>query len=403
MLSESEKNLLDKISAEKSGMLDLVTKWANINSGSTHLAGLQTMQQKLCDAFSTLADTTETLKAKPINELNHQGQITQTTVGDALLFTKRKNAKYKILFMGHMDTVFGKNHPFQTVTQKDANILQGPGVADLKGGLVVLLHTLKAFEQSPVANQIGWEILINGDEELGSRGSAEHIVEAAKRNQMGLVFEPSLPDGAIVGERQGIGNFTVAVQGVAAHAGRDHHLGRSAIVAMSEFIIKVEQLNGTISDVTLNVGKMSGGESVNSVPAHAICQIDIRVKNANDFSNIEKQILGIAGQIRKKDGITLKIEGSLNRPPKPVTEAVKKMYSAYEEIAKDLNFDIRLIPSGGCCDGNNLLAAGLPNLDTLGVRGGAIHSDQEYMLIDSLVERTQMNTLFLLRHAAIHF
>lgn len=216
---------------------------------------------------------------------------------------------------------------------------------------------------------------------------------------LGLIFEPSLPDGAIVGERKGIGNFTVAIQGKSAHAGRDHALGRSAILAMSEFIIAAEALNGTKQDVTLNVGLVEGGESVNTVPASALCQIDVRVKHANEFNEIAQKIEAIAKRLGQKESITVKVDGELNRPPKSVTTKVQALFDAYANIARDLQLPIKMVQSGGCCDGNNLMAQGLANLDTLGVRGAKIHSDQEHMHIASLVERTQMNTLFLLRLA----
>ena len=403
MTDSTVQTLLQIIQAQKTPMLTLVKDWAQINSGSWNSAGLKLMLQTLQKAFTPLADDCQILAAKPWLQLNQQGAFETTLLGDSLLLSKRPNAKIKILFMGHMDTVFGSDHPFQQVTELDSNRLQGPGVADLKGGLVVLLNTLKIFETLPEAQNIGWEILINADEELGSRGSADHILAAAKRNHLGLVFEPSLPDGSIVGERKGIGNFTVAVQGKAAHAGRDHALGRSAILALSEFTVLAESLNGTIPDVTLNVGKISGGEAVNSVPAHAFCQIDVRVKHAGDFDSLNNHLQKLTVQIAKKNDVKFVIDGGLNRPPKPLTESVQKIFAAYASIAKDLNLPLQLKPSGGCCDGNNLLAAGLPNLDTLGVRGGQIHSEAEHMFIDSLVERTQLNTLFLRKLARGEF
>lgn len=395
MTDHSGLMLLKHIASEKTNMLALVKTWAEINSGSGNFSGLACMAEALKTAFSPLADDTQVLKAKPWLQLNKQGEFSQTFLGDALLFRKRPQAKTKVLFMGHMDTVFGADHPFQKVTTLDTHRLQGPGVADLKGGLVVLLNTLKIFETLPEAQNIGWEILINADEELGSRGSQDHIVSAAKRNHLGLVFEPSLPDGSIVGERKGIGNFTVASIGKSAHAGRDHASGRSAILALSEFIVKAESLNGTIDKTTLNVGKIEGGESVNSVPAHALCHIDVRVHSASDFDILSRHLQKIADEISKKSELKLILDGQLNRPPKPLTQSVQKMFDAYARLAHELNLPLKMQPSGGCCDGNNLLASGLPNLDTLGVRGGQIHSHDEYMIIDSLVERTQLNFLFL--------
>lgn len=395
----SLESYLTKIDSEKDVMIALTEKWSAINSGSFHLEGLAKMKAELEQAFAHLADNITTLKADPWERLNRQGEIEKHTLGDALLIQKRPQAKIKILIAGHMDTVFGKHHHFQTPKRIDNNTLNGPGVADLKGGLVVMLKTLEAFEQTDVARNIGWEILINADEEIGSFGSARHLEDAAKRNHLGLIFEPSLPDGSLVGERKGAGNFTVSVKGKSAHAGRDHHLGRSAILALSEFIVKAESLNGTIDDLTLNVGLVEGGEAVNAVPETAICQIDVRVKQAEDFYTLEKKLNEIVATLNKKEGITLKLKGDLKRPPKAFSEKIKKIYKGYQDCAEQLGLTLNLRATGGCCDGNNLAAAGLPNLDTLGVRGGHIHSDQEFVLLDSLTERAKLSFLFLTKIA----
>ena len=158
-----------------------------------------------------------------------------------------------------MDTVYAVDHPFQKSVRIDDKILRGPGATDAKGGIVVMLVVLQAFERSPWAEKVGWEVLINPDEEIGSPGSAPLLIQAAKRNHLGLVFEPSLPDGNLVGARKGSGNFTVIARGKAAHAGRDPQLGRNAIDALARFIVALASLDDSGDATTTNVGSHPGG------------------------------------------------------------------------------------------------------------------------------------------------
>src|SRR5262249_39128994 len=153
-----------------------------------------------------------------------EGREKSRPLGKALAFQSPPRAGPRVLLGIHYDTVFGVDHLFQSVTRVDENTLRGPGVCDAKGGLLVLLHALLALERSPVAGSLAWEVLLNPDEEIGSPGSGSLFAAAAKRNDIGLLFEPALPDGSLVASRKGSGNFTFIVHGRAAHAGRDAHL-----------------------------------------------------------------------------------------------------------------------------------------------------------------------------------
>ena len=157
---------------------------------------------------------------------------------------------------------------------------RGPGVIDAKGGLVVLLTAIDAVERSDLAGNLGWELFLNTDEEIGSPGSAAFFAEAAKRNHLALLFEPAMPDGALVSERKGSGNFSLVVRGRAAHAGRDFSAGRNAIVAAADFAVAVHRLNGTIPEVTLNVARIDGGGPANVVPDLAVCRLNAGSRDA---------------------------------------------------------------------------------------------------------------------------
>ncbi|MCH2547282.1 MAG: hydrolase [Alphaproteobacteria bacterium] len=392
---------LDWLATQQQSMLDMTLTWAHINSGSYNLNGLADMATALESEFGALEpDSSEKIDLTPLEAVSADGTVVHIPLGQALRFRKRSNAPLKVLLTGHMDTVFPKDHSFQSCTKMDSDTINGPGVADMKGGLVVMLHALKALEKSPWHEHIGWEILINSEEEIGSIGSAPFLVEGAKRNDFGLTYEPSMPDGTLAGARKGSGNFTAVVNGRAAHAGREPHLGRNAIVALSEFNLAIFALNGAMEGITVNPGKLEGGGPVNVVPDLAICRFNIRISTPEEQTYVEVALKELEQSFNEKDGITLTIHGSFTRPPKILSPINQQLFSMVKDCGSQLGLSLHEKPTGGCCDGNNLAAAGLPNVDTLGVRGANIHSADEYMIISSLTERAQLSALLLMRLAA---
>ncbi len=382
-------------------MMQLTYDWSAINSGSYNVSGLQKMASVLADNFLWLGGQEERLALPPLRKLQDNGEMAEIPQGEALRIRKRPHAPVQILLAGHMDTVFGEDHPFQLPEFVEGkNALRGPGVADLKGGLVVMLKALETLEKSPWAEQIGWEVLINPDEEIGSIGSAPLFIEAAVRCHLGLVYEPSLPDGALVGERKGSGNFTVLVRGKAAHAGRDFATGRNAVALLAEITTALHELNDQKSGVTVNCARIRGGAALNVVPDIASLGFNVRVQSEDEKQWLAHRIEEKIESFRIRDGFSVQMEGSFTRPPKPTSAGMRRMQEMLVSCGDMLGQAITFRDSGGACDGNNLAAAGLPNIDTLGVRGGNIHSDQEYMLLDSLVERARLSALLLMRLAS---
>jgi glutamate carboxypeptidase len=273
-------------------------------------------------------------------------------------------------------------------------------VADLKGGLVVMLTALQALERSPYAEKVGWEVLLNPDEEIGSPGSAPLLEQSARRNHLGLVYEPALADGTLAGARKGSGNFTAVVRGKAAHAGREHHLGRNAIVALADFVGALDALNGRRPGVTVNPGRIEGGGPLNVVPDLAIVRFNVRVADAEQQTWVDQELQRLGAAIDAREGISLALRGRFGRPPKVLTSANLALFEMLAGCGAELGVGIRWQSTGGCCDGNNLAAAGLPNVDTLGVCGGRIHSSREFVLLDSLTERARLSALFLMKLGA---
>lgn len=377
-------------------MLKSTIELAEINSGSLNAEGVNQVLAKLQNLVAPLGGIQEVISVQPWEVINDQGESITHTLGKALRIRKRPEAPVQVFLCGHMDTVFAIDHPFQSVKWLDDNTINGPGVTDLKGGLLVMIKALEVLEQSPWAEHIGWEILFNPDEEIGSPGSASLIDEAAKRIHLGMIFEPSMPDGSLAGKRKGSGNFTVVSKGKAAHAGREHHLGRNAIRALCDFVSAMDNLNGLQPGVTFNPGYIHGGGAVNVVPDTCTHQFNIRIEQPDDEEWCLEQLNQIIENINQRDGIHLTLHGGFSRKPKIITPANQQLFDMVKQFGKELGLEIAVKPTGGCCDGNNLASAGIPNIDTLGVQGGAIHSDQEYLKVSSLVPRAKLSAALLL-------
>lgn len=382
-------------------MHERLLEWSEINSGSFHLDGLSTMHQQLTNAFSVLKGDIKSFQADPLTEISVNGETITRPLGDGLLITMRPEKKRQILLTGHMDTVFSEDHAFQTVTKLDDNRLNGPGVSDMKGGLLVMLYALQALEQSPYAEEIGWQVLINADEEIGSLGSAPMIEKVSQGKTLGLVYEPCMDDkGLMASRRKGSGKFTIKVKGLAAHAGRDFESGRNAIVKLSQLIGQIHELNGRREGVTINIGIAHGGSALNAVPDTAIARLDVRIMAEDDSNWVLNQLDTLIDEANQEPDYTVTRHGGFSRPVKLVDEKSQALMDKVKAIGEHLSIPITYAPlNGGCCDGNNISACGVPVLDTLGVRGGLIHSDREYICLDSLVERAKLSALLLMEFA----
>lgn len=383
-------------------MHQILIALADTNSNTFNIAGLDHLLQKLSGLLETLDGKQEIISLQPLKQVGAQGEIRQVPLGKVLTVRKHTEAPLQVLLSGHMDTVFPADSAFQKAVHLEGNTLNGPGVADAKGGLVILMAALEALERSPWSGNIGWEILINPDEEVGSPGSAPLLEQGARRHHLGLVYEPAFPDGGLAAERKGTGYFTAVIRGRAAHAGRDPHLGRNAIRAMADFVQTIDDLNGQRNGVTVNAGSVQGGGPVNIVPDLAIVKFNVRTALPDDEIWIQKQLDKAARAVNVRDGLTLELHGQFFRKPKVLSKANHRLIGMISECGTELGMKLPWHNTGGCCDGNNLASAGLPNVDNLGVRGGNIHTDQEYMYLSSLTERAKLSALFLMKLASGH-
>ncbi|QIK95487.1 hydrolase [Sphingomonas sp. HDW15A] len=394
-LSNTEREAVERASAEP--MLEQVEAWAAVNSGSRNLAGLETTAAMLADAFSALPCELVLEAAAPVESVDAAGRKIPLEHGRNLHLTVRPNAPVQLLFTGHMDTVYGPDHPFQELSWLDDGILGGPGVADMKGGIAVMLAALKAVE-SIDEQHIGYEVVINSDEEVGSLGSAALLARAARGKRAALTYEPAaLPDGTLAGARPGSGNFDFTIHGRSAHAGRNPEDGRNALVAAAELAIRLK--DGMGPRLSVNPARIDGGSPNNVVPDLAVLRVNVRPATLDDQARAQSLIDSSVAMVAANHEVTIQVHGHFARPPKPVTPAIETLFGIVRQAGADLGQSIDWKPTGGVCDGNNIAACGVPVIDTMGVRGGKIHSPEEYLIVESLKERAALSALTILRLA----
>ncbi len=389
---------LDWITAQAPTLRPQLLQLSDTNSGSFNAAGVRAVAEQIARLYAPLAPKADWLEVSPYQATADDGSVRERPLGPALRLRKHADAPLQIFLGGHLDTVFAADHAFQRAREVDADTIHGPGVADLKGGLLVMWLALSALEHSPWRGRIGWEILLNPDEEIGSAGSAPLLRTAAERNHFGLIFEPSFPDGGLASARKGSGNFDVLVHGKAAHAGRNPEQGRNAIAAAASLVSSINQLNGQRPGLTLNPGYIRGGGALNVVPDLCVFKFNVRTTRSDDECWLQEQLDLILNRAQC-EGVRFELRGGFTRPPKPVSEPMQRLMHWLGDCGRALGTELSFSATGGCCDGNNLAAYGLPNIDNLGVVGRDIHSDRETMRYSSLAERARVSALLLLRLA----
>jgi len=385
-MSNHEK-MRAEIASREAGWQALLVRWSEINSGFDHAAGLVRMLDELSHAFSQLP-----------------AKITRLGPGKGALAPDlgircRPNAKLQILLSGHYDTVFGANDPFQHCRPLPGGCLNGPGLADMKGGIAVMLAALTAFETHPAAANIGWEVLLTSDEENGSHGSREHLLAAARRHHLGLVFETSPQGDDVVRSRKGTATLLVTARGRAAHSSLARIEGRNAVVALAEFLVAAHALNREIDGIVLNVANCAGGGAVNVVPDAARAELHLRCGRRNEGERAIARLHELAAAIDGRDGFGLRVEGDFNRPPMEPQPAAAAWTEILQACGRDLGQVIGLRDVNSASDANFFAAAGLPTIDGLGVDGDELHSDREFYRLASLGRRACLVATFLARLA----
>lgn len=383
-------------------MLAQVETWAALNTGSRNLEGLRDMAGMLADAFAILPGEIALVEPTPVDSVAPDGQVVPLSHGQHFHLTVRPQAPVQILLTGHMDTVFAATDSFQTLKWLEPGVLNGPGVADMKGGLSIMLAALTALESSTLSQRIGYEVVINSDEEVGSASSSALIARSAKGKIAALTYEPALPDGTLAGARAGSGNFSIVVLGRSAHAGRNPEDGRNAIVAAADIALRLKSASGVRPNgqgFSCNPARIDGGGPNNVVPDHAVLRVNFRPRTPADETAASILLDQVIADVAAAHDVLIHRHGGFGRPPKPMDEKAERLFGLVKQCGEDLGIAIGWRDTGGVCDGNNIAACGVPVVDTMGARGGSIHSADEYLITDSLAERARLSALTIMRIA----
>lgn len=297
------------------------------------------------------------------------------------------------MLLGHADTVWPKGTIKKMPFQRDDNVLTGPGIYDMKAGLVMMIMALQLIRELGLKTEVAPVIFINSDEETGSRESVTRIKNMARAMTRVYVLEPSLdPDGKLKTRRKGVGHFDIKIQGVSSHAGIEPEKGRSAIVELSYLIQNLNALNEPENGISVNVGKIDGGISTNVVAAESSASVDVRVLTRKDAEKIERAIKSIEPSTR---GVQLEIEGGFKRPPLVQNQRNRELWQAALKIGDELGMDLTEGTSGGGSDGSytSLYTA---TLDGLGAVGDGAHSPTEMILLEETLRRIALLVNLLL-------
>lgn len=373
------------------GIREDLVEICEINSGSSNLQGLLKAAQWLRQQFPVDCEFSSIALPKRTN-IDDLGKEIKHLAAPLLRWDCRPAARRRVLLAIHYDTVFGPEHSFQNCEQIDSDCLRGPGVADAKGGILVIMKALEAYERFAASDELGWTVVLNPDEEIGSPSSVDYFQNIASDFDFGLLFEPALPTGELVSERKGSGNYDIVVRGKSAHAGRHFEDGRNAVTALCEAMLRLDGLNHQgRAGLTVNVGNVVGGGPVNVVPDTAVGRINVRMQDQESADWFEEQIASVISELASKDGIEASYYGKIASPPKSMNAAIKNLMAAIESCSEEvLGEDVKWRSTGGVCDGNKLAAAGLPNIDTLGPIGDGLHSSQEWVKLSSIPQKAKV-------------
>jgi len=293
-----------------------------------------------------------------------------------------------ILLVGHLDTVFPPG-TFDRGTTTQGSYLSGPGVADMKGGLAVILGALWALDRLKVLPKIPLLLAFNGDEEIGSPGSGQKLEELARCCRLGFVFECGGPDGSVVTSRRGLCRYSLKIKGKAGHAGNLQTAKQSAVVELAHQILKLEALNDQEAGLSVNVGRASGGSAANVIPGKAEAEFEVRFTEQRQSDEIEQKTRASTNS-PYHSSLIVQVARSHSRPVMARTPATARLYQEAVRIGEEIQISLSEESRGGASDANLLAASELPTIDGLGPVGEMDHSENERILKDSLFQRVEL-------------
>lgn len=417
-LTDAEQRVCAAVSARRAALVEDLRLHVGLPTGGGNASGLARSRELLAARARRLGASVEVKTGDPrpvwlYGEPGYGGRgadmpkaagVPGAETGSAAVAVCRRERvggedRRPVLVCGHLDTVHDPLGPFQKLTiAPDGRTATGPGCADMKGGLVIGMGALEALEECGV--RLPWTLVLNSDEETGSYRSRRTIFEEAARvaaaGGVGVALEPAGARGELIVERAGSGQFFIEAHGRAAHVGRDFRSGVSAVNALAGLIVRIAALGRSDEGLIVNIGPIDGGTATNVVPDRARAWGNVRFPDRAAAKRFEEDLRAAAGSV-VGPGLSVEVAIDLSRQAKPRTVGVDRLASIAQTVSEQLGRELPLGATAGVCDGNVMQSAGLATLDTLGVRGGGLHTTDEWIEMDSLVERCQLLALFLMR------
>lgn len=384
-MQDTEAKITSWILSTQDQALDLLEQLVSINSFTTNVAGVNQTQDLIANFLAKLRLSVR--------------RVPVAGRADILIARTAAPCGRSILLVGHADTVHPPDSPFRGFTRDETRAF-GPGVLDMKGGLVTILWSLKALSEHGLLDKLPISVLINSDEEVGCPETHRIVEEEAKAARCALVFEWGRAKDGIILRRKGVGSFLVKVRGKAAHAGNAHREGANAVVQLAHSITRLSSLTDYGSGVTVNVGVIQGGSAINTVPEFAQASLDVRVERTEDFLRLKDKILSIASEV-VVNGTQVEVEARSFLPPMVETEESDALFESFRQFGPPAGLHYDKVPGilGGGSDANRTAYQGVPSIDGLGPFGDFAHSDKEYIQLDSLPKKMINLALWLAKQS----
>lgn len=394
-LSGLEQRIVRAVQARESALLEDLRLHVGIPTGGFNEDGIELTRRLLTGRLEVLGAAHRQIPGDPKPDwLGAAGAYIPSTSICARL---QGATAGRVLIAGHMDTVHDPKGSFRELSvAPGGKTAVGPGCVDMKGGLVIAVAALEVLEELGVP--ASWTVLLNGDEETGTYHSERAIREQAAGHDFGLALEPALPGSALAIERVGSGQFMIETRGRAAHAGREFAKGVSAVNKLAECILAVARMPRPEAGIVANIGPLRGGVATNAVPDSAAAWGNVRFPDPASADELGAMLDSLQTEADAMPGVV--VRRSFNRPAKPLIPGTQALALRARGVAEDLGMTLPFEKTGGVCDGNIMQDAGLPTIDTVGVRGGGLHTPEEWIDLTSLVERCQMLAILIARLSA---
>ncbi|MEO1583092.1 MAG: M20/M25/M40 family metallo-hydrolase [Planctomycetota bacterium] len=385
----SDDRLIAAIEARRDALFEDLRWHVDTPTGGNNLDAIEASRERIIERLHAVGGRTSYTPGNPRpewmggNDAIPRSSLTEGPAGRGP----------RVLVAGHLDTVHDPASDFRSLTVVDDTRATGPGCVDMKGGLVIALHAIEALHE--VGEHVSWSFFLNADEETGTYHSDGALRAASGEHDFGIALEPALAGGELAVERAGSGQFMVEVEGRSAHVGRAFSEGVSAVTKLGEVIVACGAMPDADRGKIVNIGPISGGAATNAVPDEARAWGNVRFHEPEVAEELARELDALATSGPSLPAV--RVHRSFNRPAKPLIEGTRRLAELARSSAESLGQSLPFAKTGGVCDGNIMQDAGLPTIDTLGVRGGGLHTPDEWIELPSLVERCQLLAVLLRR------